>query len=69
MQAAAFPPRGARNDGERFGPLPQIIPYDPAIPAPQSPWVQGAGALHRIGFYFALLAILALHVLASSSTP
>ena len=62
MQAAAFPPRGARNE---IGPLPQIISYDPAIPAPQSPWVQGAGALHRIGFYFALPAILALHVLAS----
>jgi len=46
-----------------LGPLPQIIPFDPAIPATQSGWVRGAGALHTVGMYFALIAVLALHVL------
>lgn len=48
-----------------LGPIPQFIPYDPAIPALKSPWVLGAGALHTLGLKFALGAVFALHVLGA----
>lgn len=48
-----------------IGPLPQIIPFDPSIPPPQSPWVQGAGAMHRIGLYFTLIAVFGLHLIGA----
>lgn len=52
-----------------LGPLPQIIPYDPAIPAVQSQWVIGAGALHTGILKLALVAVFALHVLGALKHP
>lgn len=48
-----------------IGPLPQFIPYDPAVPLLKSPWVVGAGALHTLGLKFTLIAIFVLHVLGA----
>lgn len=46
-----------------IGPLPQIVPFDPSIPPPQSPWVMAAGAMHRLAFKLTLFAAIALHIL------
>lgn len=45
-----------------IGPLPQIVPFDPAIPVVQSPWVIAGGIMHTVIFKLALFAALALHV-------
>ncbi|HEX8303114.1 cytochrome b [Sphingomonas sp.] len=47
-----------------IGPLPQIVPFDPALPATAArPWVMAGGILHTVVFKLALFAALALHVL------
>jgi cytochrome b561 len=42
--------------------FPQLVPYDPAVPPGQNPWVIGAAIVHKVVAYGALLGIVALHL-------
>ena len=48
-----------------IGPLPQIVPFDPAFPANSKIWAIAGGVLHTLVFKLTLFAALTLHILGA----